>query len=575
MARAVETVGYVNAALFALLAVVAFRLWQQGRGRPALWAALTFGSIGIVVASDYVLPDEPRSNFDEVAQRLDIALLVVFPYLLYRFTTTFETATDRLERFLGVMTIVLVVWTFAVPDFPADDEPQTTGFRLYLIAFLFHWTVLSIVAGVRLWRAGRGQPSVAQRRMRLLAGACMTITAAILLAGSSPEDDSPVAVAIALLAAVSGIGFLLGLAPPAVLRLVWRRPETARLQAAITSLMGAKTPNEVTDSVLPPMLRIVGARSVELRDERGTVVGSFTTPDMRDAEATEALEVPLATGSLRVWTSRYAPFFGNEEFALLRTLGSLAQLALDRARLFGQEQEARRALEEADELKSNFVALAAHELRTPVAVIHGVIETLERRRDSLPVAQQRELEETLHAQTNRLKSLVEQLLDLSRLDAHAVPIEPQRFTVRRRVEEIVRIAGGEQAGQVSVRVAEGLEAKVDPSAFDRIISNLITNALKYGQPPVTVSVDHLDGRLQVAVEDRGPGVPTEFVPALFERFSRSDSSRRRSPGTGLGLAIARSYAEAHRGELQYRHAEPHGARFEVELPDGAGVAGAA
>ena len=68
------------------------------------------------------------------------------------------------------------------------------------------------------------------------------------------------------------------------------------------------------------------------------------------------------------------------------------------------------------------------------------------------------------------------------------------------------------------------------------------------------------------MEDRGEGVPSEFVPRLFERFSRSDPSRRRAGGTGLGLAIAHSYAEAHAGELRYRHAVPTGARFELVLP---------
>ena len=117
-----------------------------------------------------------------------------------------------------------------------------------------------------------------------------------------------------------------------------------------------------------------------------------------------------------------------------------------------------------------------------------------------------------------------------------------------------------------VDIDPALEATVDPGVFDRILSNLVTNALRYGGPPITVFAGQVDGRLKVAVEDRGEGVPTEFVPALFERFSRSDSARPKGPGTGLGLAIARSYAEAHQGELAYREAEPHGARFEVVLP---------
>ena len=572
VATAVQTVEYVNVVVFGALALAALQLWLRGRGRPAVWAALSFGSVGIVVLAGLALPDEPVNDAEEVIQRIEIALLVLFPFLLYRFTTTFERAPSGLERFLGVMTAVLVVWTFLLDDFPAEGEPQTFGFRAYLVSFLVHWTSLSIISAARLWRAGRGQPSVAQNRMSLLAYASVLFTAALLLAGLSPGPESFLSLVIGLLATVSGLTFLLGLAPPGWLRLVWRRPETGRVQDAIAGLMGARTPSDVTDSVLPPMLGIVGARAIELRDEKGEVVGSFTAPESRDLETTEALEVVLPSGSLQVWTSRYAPFFGQEEFALLRTLGSLAQLALDRARLFGQEQAAREALEEADELKNNFVALAAHELRTPVAVIHGVIETLDRRGTEIAVEQREQLEDSLRGQTIRLKMLVEQLLDLSRLDAHAVPIDPQRFEVRKRIEEIVRGAAGERLGEVVVDVAPDLETTVDPGAFDRILSNLVTNALRYGQAPVTVFADQVDGRLQVAVEDRGEGVSPEFVPALFERFSRSDQARPRGPGTGLGLAIAQSYAEAHQGKLEYRQAEPHGARFEVVLPVEPGIA---
>jgi signal transduction histidine kinase len=566
VATAVQTVEYVNVVVFGVLALAAIRLWQRGGGRSALWAALTFGAVGVAVLSGLLLPDDPSGGFEELLQRVDIALLVLFPYLLYRFTTTFERAPGGLERFLAVMTLVLLVWTFSLPEIPSDDESTSLGFRAYLIAFLFHWTALSIVAAVRLWRAGRGQPSVALRRMRFLAAACVLFTAAILLAGLSPEDDSALSLVILLLAAASALAFLVGLTPPAFLRLLWRRPETERVQTAIAGLMGARTPEDVTESVLPPMLSIVGARAIELRDERGNVVGSFSAPDAHALEKAEALQVALPTGSLEVWTSRYAPFFGNEEFALLRTLGALAHLALDRARLFGQEQAARQALEEADELKSSFVSLAAHELRTPVAVIHGVIETLDRRAGEISNDQQVDLEETLRAQTVRLKLLVEQLLDLSRLDARAVSIEPKRFAVRTRIEEIVRMTAGDQAHLILVEAPPELEATVDPAAFDRILSNLVTNALRYGRPPVIVYADQIDGRLQVAVEDRGEGVAPEFVPALFERFSRSDTARPRGPGTGLGLAIAQSYAEAHRGTVEYRQAQPHGARFEVVLP---------
>jgi signal transduction histidine kinase len=569
VSAAVQTVSYVNAGLYSILAFGAFLQWRKGRGRPALWAALAFSAIGFVVLAARI-QDSWFENAEGTAAdfllRFEIALLVLFPYLLYKFTTAFERAREGLERFVGVMTIVLVLWTFLLPNIPDDDEPQSTGFTVFLLAFLFHWTVLSFIAAIRLRRAGFGQPTVAQRRMSFLAAACALLTVAILLAGLGPSEGSALSLVTGILASLSGVGFILGVAPPFFLRQIWRRSEIGRTQKAIAGLMRAETPDEVTAGVLPPMLGIVGARAVELRDASGQIVGSYRTGEGRDDEEIEVLELELPEGSLSVWTSRHAPFFGDEELATLRTLGALTELALDRARLFSQEQAARRALEEADELKMNFIALAAHELRTPVAVIHGVIETVERRAAELAAEQREELEQMLRTQAANLKLLVEQLLDLSRLDAHAVAIEPMRIPVRERVEEIVALTAGARADEVVVEVPAELEATVDPNAFDRILSNLVTNALRYGQAPIRVSAERGNGQLQVAVEDRGDGVPSEFVPRLFERFSRSDPSRRRAVGTGLGLAIAHSYAEAVAGELRYREAMPHGARFELVLP---------
>jgi signal transduction histidine kinase len=563
VSAAVQAIDWVNAGLYGILGVVAFLQWRKGGGRPAFWAALAFGSIGAVVLAGRL----PESSQRDFVVQVELALLVLFPYLLYKFTTAFERAPRGLERFVGLMTVVLLVWTFALRDIPQEEDAWSTGFVAYLVAFLFHWSLLSVVAAVRLWRAGRGQPSVAQRRMRFLATASALLTAAILLAGLGGDENSSLSLAVGLMASLSGIGFILGVAPPLVLRLLWRRPEVARTQDAIARLMRSETPDEVTSGVLPRMLGIVGARAVELRDAAGQIVGSYRLQEARDDEEVEVLELELPDGSLSIWTSRHAPFFGAEEVSALRTLGTLTELALDRARLFSQEQAARQALEDADELKMNFIALAAHELRTPVAVIHGVIETVERRGHELAAEQRVDLEQMLRMQAAGLKSLVEQLLDLSKLDAHAVAIEPKRISVRTRVQEVVALSAGARAGEVNVEVPADLEAIVDPDAFDRILTNLVTNALRYGRAPIHVSAEGENGRLQVAVEDRGEGVPSEFVPRLFERFSRSDPSRRRAGGTGLGLAIAHSYAEALAGELRYREANPHGARFELVLPN--------
>src|SRR6185437_1581603 len=161
--------------------------------------------------------------------------------------------------------------------------------------------------------------------------------------------------------------------------------------------------------------------------------------------------------------------------------------------------------------------------------------------------------------------LVEQLLDLSRLDADAIEIVPEPVQVRDQVEEIVRTVAPDPRS-VEVDVPVDAVATVDRNVLDRVIGNLITNAFRYGAPPVVVSAERTDHHLRVSVEDHGRGVAPEFIPDLFERFSRSEGSRASAAGTGLGLAIARSYARAHGGDLIYEDVTPSGARFRLVLP---------
>lgn len=579
MHELVQVVGYLNLVAFAAVWLAAFRQWAARRDRAALWAMVAFATLALVVVVGRLLPEETDVTALGVIERVEVVVLLVFPYFLYRFTTAFDPSSRRVEIVLSAMTAAMVVWTFALPSFPETGEPRPAWFLAYLAAFLVHWTVLSVISAGRLWRAGRGQPSVARRRMRLLAGASASLTLAIVVAAASTDPDSSLAAAGGLLAFVSAVAFFLGLAPPALVRLAWRLPEQHRLQRAIESLMTAATSREeIAGRVLAPMADIVGARAVAIRDAEGQVLGTHNIegsevelPGVADVRETVLeLEVP-GGGSLVVWTTRYAPFFGEEELDLLRTLGALTGLALDRVRLFEGEHTARLALERADEVKTNFVALAAHELRAPVTTIHGFVHTLNRRGRELADETRENLMHTLEQQTVRMSVLVEQLLDLSRLDAEAIAIHPTRLLVRERIEEVAGAVLPEPAETVRVDVPADLEVEVDPSALERILANLLTNAARYGEPPIIVRAERTDRHLRLSVEDRGPGVTPEFVPDLFERFARSEGSRGKAGGTGLGLAIARSFARASGGDLLYEPAEPHGACFKLVLPAGSSV----
>ena len=228
--------------------------------------------------------------------------------------------------------------------------------------------------------------------------------------------------------------------------------------------------------------------------------------------------------------------------------------------------ERARDVDDAGRLKDDFVSIASHELRAPIAVVHGIAATLHARVDDLQHDQIHALLGQLVVQTDRLRALADQLLDLSRIERGGAAGPSERFDPYQRLHELVPRIAGERAADVRLLVEPGDSLVTDPVAFERVAANLILNALRYGAPPVEIRAEH-DERFRLVVEDHGPGVAAEFVPRLFERFSRSDESRRSgTPGAGLGLAIASAYARALGGELGYEPSQPRGARFTLTLP---------
>jgi signal transduction histidine kinase len=249
----------------------------------------------------------------------------------------------------------------------------------------------------------------------------------------------------------------------------------------------------------------------------------------------------------------------STELELLTAVGRVTALSISNAR---HVDELRRH----DRARSDFVSVAAHELRSPVAVVHGVASTLHLRSGELEESQKARLGAALFEQTSRLAELVERLLDLSQLESGTFTLAPARFGARRRIESLTAEIVPDRLEEVRLEVPAELELFTDPHAFERVIANLVLNAFRHGEPPVCVSAA-LNGAVRIVVEDSGHGVDPGFVPAMFERFTRSRSSRALGKGgAGLGLAIARSYAVAIGGDLDYEPRRPTGARFTLTLP---------
>jgi len=253
-----------------------------------------------------------------------------------------------------------------------------------------------------------------------------------------------------------------------------------------------------------------------------------------------------------------APFaLDQTEADVLETVGAIAATFLDKG-LVAEE------LRRLDDARARFVAFAAHELRTPIMTVYGMLATVHHRGGDLSEDQLVELRATAFQQAARLRTLAEQLLDLSRLDASAHSVSPEPLAIRRAVEETILLVAERSAGEIDIAIPADLELDVDATALDRIVGNLVVNALRHGAWPVDVEAEQRDSHFRLRVTDHGPGVPEEFVAALFDPFARAATVQ--TDGSGLGLAIAQSYARAHGGELVYRPVDPHGACFEFVLP---------
>jgi signal transduction histidine kinase len=256
--------------------------------------------------------------------------------------------------------------------------------------------------------------------------------------------------------------------------------------------------------------------------------------------------------------------FTKADVELLEVVAQRAAVAIDRS--LAHEQVLRLT-----QLQRDFIALAAHELRTPASTVYGLAATLARR--ELSDDMQAELRETLLEQSERMSRLVEQLLDMSRLDAASIEVAPELIALKPELDGIVRSSAAGRAEDVVVETPGTEEVVADRAVLERVVSNMKTNALRYGEPPVRLVAKQTDTHLRVVVSDSGRGIDPEFIPHLFDRFRRSGRSRGQGTGSGLGLAIARSYARAHGGDLLYHPADAGGATFELVLPRTAPPAG--
>lgn len=213
----------------------------------------------------------------------------------------------------------------------------------------------------------------------------------------------------------------------------------------------------------------------------------------------------------------------------------------------------------------DFVAVAAHDLRAPLTGVLGYAGLLRERWDRLGDDTKREFTDGIERAGRQLERLVDDLLTISRIEAGALQTRAEAMELRAVVDLAIESAARNTS--VELEVGPDLVVLADPDHVRRVLVNYVSNAVKYGAPPVELRAEPVDGWIDVHVSDHGEGVPEEFVPRLFDRFARAEEVRSKGlEGTGLGLAIVRGLARANGGDAWYERHGSEGACFVLRVP---------
>jgi len=608
---ALELISLINQVLFVgLFAVV---LWHALRRptRAAADTAILFGAVALAVAISRVAGWVGFAGSPVVAT-VTLILLNAVPFAMLRLVDDFS-GTPRWVQLAGALAFVALgaVAVAAMGDVTEALAVATIGF----------FAVVGGYAAMAFGTESRRARGITRRRMRAVATGAWLFIAAImgLFVGVIVESLAPAFSLLGqLLALVAVVAFFIGFAPPAFIRRAWREPDLRRFlegsvhltgvadeYAALTELertaaaaFGARGASIGLADPERPMLRYAqpGGSWIEypddmfvagqaFREQRRLLVHDAPEADPEHALTYEevgartVIAAPITTkdrriGVLAVYAER-APIFVEDDLWLLELLASQTGLLLEARTLTAHASELR-AREEATRLKEEFLSAAAHDLRTPLTVVLGQAELMERRAQRNPG---RPVDEAglarLVREARRLRDLVAELLDAQRLEDGRAVLDRSPADLRQVVETVRQRHAGNGV-EIGVQCpAQPLMSAIDRPRIEQVLDNLVENALKYGPaggaPEIVVS--SADGHARILVIDHGVGIPEAERERIFERFYRASNAQDvTDTGLGLGLYICRRIVDDHGGRIRHDETPGGGSTFVIDLPLDPGTA---
>ncbi len=346
--------------------------------------------------------------------------------------------------------------------------------------------------------------------------------------------------------------------------------------AVVVSELAARSRRRANESALLAKVATILLERGEVTPQLDAIAGEAAralgvghariTVGADDRSAPDELGEPLVAGGRRLGTI-FVPKDQRQSAAsgrLLPGLASLLAVAIDHERLAVEAYDAE-TLRRSDAVKTAVIQAVSHDLRTPLATIETALGSLQSRSLQLTDEDRADLLDSIAVELERLKRLVENLLDLSRLQAGAADPVPELWTAEQLLADALDEV--ENADRVQVVVAEDLPVvRVDGVQIQRVLVNLLENALKFSSPaePVQLRANPASDEVVIRVTNHGRGIPQADLGRIFEPFQRVERERR--GGAGLGLAIAKGFTEANGGRIWAESRPGQGATFVLALP---------
>ncbi len=599
----------VQALTQALFLFLSFAVVAQALRRPLRAtrdSALFFGAITLLIALNWAHA-LLRFTLSPLLSATASTVIMALPYLLLRLVAGFTDVPARVRRLSVGGLLAAVVSFYALAP---NARPRWLNL-LYVLYFL----AVTLYGAGAVERARRHATGLTRRRLHAVATGSLGLALAIALAEGQVALPALAAwwhAGSALCALAAALGYCAGFAPPLWLRRLWQQPELSAFVARAAHLPYRAERRHVVEELERGVAATLGApiALLFLWDEsaqrlRATLDGiayervagemisghifvaqrAVFCADLRRDDpgheefyrligARAVLAAPITTAAMRlgvltVYAAR-ASLFAADDLALVQALAEQAAAVLQSHALI-QQATAVQAREEATRLKDEFLAMAAHDLKSPLTVQLGLAELLARRarRDATAPADLETIERLLSS-TQRMMRLVHDLLDVALLDQGLL------VGARARVD-LVALVRDACATRTSASHQCTLQAAEQPVAVDgdegrlgQVVANLLENAIKYSPAggAVQVRVWRTAQEAHLTVTDAGIGIAAEELGQLFERFRRgSNAAGQAIGGTGLGLYICRGIVSAHGGRLWASSpGVGQGSTFHVVLP---------